>query len=261
MQETGLQLVEQIKPTLIQLVRANMPSSATEDEAQRVLLREMSNLQTCVELNPALKTCSPNSYVNAIRQCICDNLSLSPSSGLVYLIPGRVKVGQEGNTDIYEWVMEYKPSANGKLSIARQTGRILDFTPPEPKFDSTGKVESISVSFLVPSFGEPRWQAMTYTAAHFEKWQAASAKKNKGAANANYTSWNKGIDPEFAGSKAISHGLKRLGINPNELSKQQPAPQSQQTASQPIRVEPARATINTEKVEDVPHTEINPDQL
>ena len=133
----------------------------------------------------------------------------------MYLVPGRVKVGQNGNQDVYEWVVKYDPTANGRLSMAFQSGAILDVKRPSFTFDAAGKLETVTVEFLVPSFPSPRWEQITFGEMHFTKWRNASAAKNKGAANMNYSSWMGGIDPEFASTKAIRHGLSKRGSNLN----------------------------------------------
>ena len=203
---SNITILQENKPTLTQLVMVNMPSGTTEEEAQRVALKEISNFEMILTTKPDIGGCTPLSILLAVKQTICDNLSLAPSAGLVYLIPSKV-----GN----DWVATYLPTANGLLSMAYQSGAILDNKRPVVTFDGTGKVDSVTVEFLVPSHPQPRWESITFNDVHFKKWRDASAKKNKGAANANYTSWNGGIDPEFAGTKAIKHGLNKRGSNGN----------------------------------------------
>lgn len=220
---TALELLSENKPTLTQLVLVNMAPGSTELDAQRVALKEISNFETIVQLKPDLAGCTPLSVLLAVKQTICDNLTLAPSAGLVYLIPSKV------NND---WVATYLPTANGLLSMAYQSGAILDNKRPVLTFDGEGKVETVTVEFLVPSYPQPRWEAITFGKTHFKKWMDASAAKNKGTANRNYTSWNGGIDPEFAGTKAIRHGLNKRGSNANAPRK---------TDNGTIKFEPATA--------------------
>lgn len=221
-QETALQVLEKSKLTLETLALAYMPLDATKEQAQRKIIREIANVEQWLRTKPDLKAVcetqsGKESMVYAVKQCIQDGLTLSQSADLAYLIPGKVKTGQNGNQDLYEWVVNYEPTANGLLSMARQSGRIFDHERPICEYDAvTGSVLSVTVKFLVPSFGQPRWETVTFGAGHFSKWKAASLKKN-GAANANYTSFNGGIDPEFAGSKAIIHGLNKRGMNMEEV--------------------------------------------
>jgi len=203
---SNITILHENKPTLTQLVMVNMPQGTTEEEAQRVAVKEISNFEMILQTKPDLAGCTPMSILLAVKQTICDNLTLAPSSGLVYIIPSKV-----GN----DWVATYLPTANGLLSMAYQSGAILDNKRPVITFDSEGKVDTVTVEFLVPSHPEPRWEVITFNKVHFKKWMDASIKKNRGSANANYTSWNGGIDPEFAGTKAIRHGLNKRGSNMN----------------------------------------------
>ncbi len=262
--ETGLTILESNKPTLTQLVLVNMPHGTTTEEAQRMALKEISNFQMLAQLKPDLMACTPTSVLLAVKQCICDNLTLAPSSGLVYLVPSRVKVGQNGTQDVYDWILTYDPTANGRLSIARQSGRILDNKRPAVTYDGEGKVDTVTVEFLVPSFPQPRWEVITFTKTHFQKWMQASARKNKGNPNPNYLSWNGSIDPEFAGTKAIRHGLGKLGTNMNESNRTMPgAPLKYEPVSnvmQEAQEENADEGKGYVNFEELPQTEPNTNQ-
>lgn len=226
MENNQLQILESDRATLARLCQINMPGASLE-EAERMALKEITNLEMILTMNPDLAVCNKVSMLQTIKQSINDNLTLAPSAGLVYLYPSHVKVGfdKAKNCDIKEWVMVYDPTANGRLSRARQAGRVLDCKKPSPKFDATGKVESITVEFLVPSYPSPRWEVITFYQWNFDRWRDASAAKRgkeKGA-SAQYTKHNGGIDPEFAAAKALRHGLAKLGVNMNERPNTVPA--------------------------------------
>ncbi len=220
--KTGLTLLQENKPTLAQLILVSMPKGTTIEEATNVAIKEISNYEMLVSMKPDLKDCNALSVLHAVKQCINDGLTLSQSAGLVYLLPTKVKVGQNGSQDIYDWALSYDPTANGRLSIAYQSGSILDHKNPKVTYSVDGKVESVTFEFLVPSYGEPRWEVISFDKIYFQRWMAASAKKNKGNANMNYTSFNGGIDPEFAKAKAIRHGLGKRGTNLNGKRHQVP---------------------------------------
>lgn len=214
----SLILLNESLPTLTKLFLVNMPEGTTDLQAQRKATREVMNMEAIIALKPDLGMCDATSIVLAVKQCIADNLTLAPAAGLVYLYPQKVQVGTDSsNAKIYKQVMVYDPTAEGRISIARQSGSILDHERPVCKFDHEGKVESVSFTFLVPSYGGARWQTVTFGLSDFEKWKQKSASKFGGNANGNYTSWKGSIDPEFAGSKAIRHALKKLGTNKNEV--------------------------------------------
>lgn len=235
MENNSLQILENNLPTLATLALSHMPGK-TKEEAEQVAMREIANYAMLEQMNSSLKPCTNLSKLLLVKQVINDNLSLSQSAGLVYTVPSRVKVGQNGNQDVYEWVVTYDPTANGRLSIAYQAGTILDHKRPEIKFDGNGKVESVTWEYLLNVRPSGRWESVTFNQTNFEKWQRASAAKNKGTANGNYTNWNGGIDPEFAGTKAIRHGLKKLGTNIN-------APKAFLPSEAPIKYEPISSVM------------------
>lgn len=205
--------------TLTQLALINMKPGSSKEDALLLVVKEKTNIELIMSTRPELSECSGNSIIQAIKQCINDNLTLSPSAGLVWLYPRNIQVGvdKKTNAKIYENVVVYDPTANGRLSIARQSGTILDHKRPYCVYDSTGKVEKVVFEILVPSYPHPRWEALEYGAAYFERWKKAAINKSSSKTTpALYTSWNGGIDPEFAGSKAIRHGLNKRGTNMNE---------------------------------------------
>lgn len=212
-----IQVLEDNKPTLTQLILVNMPKGSDELDAQRLVMREIANFEMILALRPELQACDKTSVLLAVKQCISDNLTLAPSAGLVYLYNGKVRVGTDGaNQAIYKEVLVYDPTSEGEISIARQAGSLLDHKRPVCSYNSEGQVQSVSFEFLVPSYGGPRWEKVTFDTSNFEKWKQKSGAKFGGRPNANYTSWKGGIDPEFAGSKAIKHALKKRGTNKNE---------------------------------------------
>lgn len=217
---------KELMPLLTKLALANMKEGTTQEQAERTVTREVSNLEAILNENPELAACTTNSKIQALKNCINNNLSLAPSANLVYLIPGQITVGVDSaNQPIKEWVVKYKPTANGNLSIARQAGRVFDYRY-STVYDNDGHVHSITVIYLIPTVGGTRWSdPYVFMKPHFNKWKKAAIAKNNGKCPANYTSWNQddkfqngSIDPDFALSKAINHSLKRLGTNMNEVA-------------------------------------------
>lgn len=221
-------------PKLAQIICLNKPNLSL-DRAESLAKKEIFNFMALANKKPDLLGCTPLSIALAVQSAIIDNLTLAESAGLVYLIPGRVKVGVNGNTDVYEWQVNYSPTANGLISIAMQSGSILDHKRPVCTYDASGKVETVTFEYLKPSYGAPRWESVTFNKIHFERLRIKSGNKNGGLdkANPNYTSWQGGIDPEFAGTKAIKHALNKLGTNPNAPNVQQPY----QVISEPIHTQ------------------------
>lgn len=204
--------------TLAKIALINLPEGSSVEKAQRIVMKEIVNFEMACVLKPELANLDKQSIVIAVKQCIADNLTLSPNAGLVYLYPGKVCVGVNGaNAKVYKDILIYEPTAEGKISIARQAGIILDHKRPLVEFDSTGKVNSVTFEFFLNALPKPRWEIVKFDTNDFERWKQKSAAKFNGTPNANYTSFKGGIDPEFARAKAIKHGLKKRGTNSNEV--------------------------------------------
>lgn len=270
--ETALTVLEANMPSIIQMALAFMPKGSTQDDAMRRVAREVAAVEQLWRMKPELAGCKKDSFVYAVKQCIQDGLTLAPSAGLAYIIPSKIKTGTAGSSDVYEWVAVYEPTGEGMLSMARQAGRIFDNTRPECIYDESGRVMSVTVSFLIPSHNSTRWDTVTFGPGHFNKWQKASHKKNcygkpdadhvtLNYANANYTSFNGGIDPEFAGTKAIVHGLAKRGINMDEPQREiQAAPQKWPTKNNmEMFQKELQSTRVASVIEDVSHKEIKLD--
>lgn len=251
----GLIILRENVPTLEALIRMNSPAGVSNDAIKAKALEELSHFQMLSLQKPDILDCEPLSILLAVKQVIKKNLSLDPSQGLVYTMVGSVK-NKEGK---HIKVLETPETANGKISVARQCGRILDLKRPRISYNDNGQCSKIVVEFLVPSIPAPRWEVIEFTEHNFKKWQRASHVKNSRGykqdsgkpapdankmnyANALYTSWNGGIDPEFAATKAIRHSLNKLGTNVNEMPTKGPV-----SKMEPV-ISPSAA--NSEAVED-----------
>lgn len=227
----GLTILKENVPTLEALIRMNSPTGMSENTIKAKALEELSHFQMLSLQKPEILDCEPLSILLAVKQVIKKNLSLDPSQGLVYTMVGSVK----NKSGQYIKVLETPETANGKISVARQCGRILDLKRPQISYNDKGQCVKVVVEFLVPSIPSPRWEVIEFTEQNFKKWQKASHVKNSRGyrqdsgkvapdaekmnyANALYRSWNNAIDPEFAATKAIRHGLNKLGTNINEMT-------------------------------------------
>lgn len=196
--------------------------------------QEIAYLEAQAMRMPVIMQCEPISVVLAVKAVLKQNLSLDPYAGLVYIKSRSVNIGTM-QAQNWKKVLEIEPTANGKISIARQCGRILDIKRPQvTKNAATGQINGVSVDILLPSYKEPRWETFTFDEDDFYRWCRASHKENARSwkkdsgkaepdnntfnyANENYTNFKGGIDPEFARAKAIKHALKKLGTNQSEL--------------------------------------------
>jgi hypothetical protein len=217
-------------------------NTSKEVDVQTLALQELQYLQQIGLTNPAIYECEPFTVVMAIKSVLKKNLTLDPDQGLVYVKTRNYKV-QENGREVWKKSLDITESANGRISVARQCGRLLDLERPEVIKDANGKVIGVKAKFLVPSYDanmkrSTRWKEVEFDESDFERWRRFSHKENRRSydnakpeyrtnkpvpddttlnyANPLYTSWKGGIDPEFSRAKAIVHGLKKLGTNANE---------------------------------------------
>jgi hypothetical protein len=220
-----LEIVRKEQSTLEHLLKINARPGA---DLSAIVSQEIMYLEALAFSKPDILKCEPQSIVLAMRSVIKSNLSLDPYAGLVYVKTRSVNTGTKQAPN-WKSVLEITPTCNGLISIMRQEGRILDYTNPQVEKDSSGKVIKVSMRLLLPSYGSPRWEDYSFDEGDFMRWRKASHKDNSrnqqnvdntslNFANANYTSFNGGIDPEFARAKCIRHSLKKLGRNPNETA-------------------------------------------
>lgn len=222
---THLEVVKNELPEIQALISLN---SKPGTDVATIAKQELVYLEELALYNPVILDCEPLSIVLAVKRVMKQNLTLDPDAGLVYVTTRNVKVG-----DTWKKALKINPSANGLISINRQTGNILDFTRPKVDKDASGKVVGVSMRLLLPSTPEPRWEDYEFDESDFRRWQVASHKENSRGykdgsgkpkpdantlnyANPNYTNFNGGIDPEFARAKCIRHSVKKLGTNVNE---------------------------------------------
>jgi hypothetical protein len=185
---------------------------------------ELAYLDSMLITSPWIKECAPITIATAIRYVLRNNLSFDPNAGLVYVTPRSVK---QANGAAPIKIMEIQPTANGRLSIARQSGLVLDHKIPKVTKNAEGMVIAVSFEVLKPTVGGTRWETVEFDESDFNKWKKKSHTQNAfgktdadlrklNYANENYSNFHGGIDPEFARAKAIKHGLKKLGINTSE---------------------------------------------
>lgn len=216
--------------TIVKVMSIGMPKDL---DVAAMVENEIFNLEIlAATTKPEIKDCLPVTIVTAVRNALRKGLSLNPDDGLVYIKTRSVKVG-----GAYKKALEISETANGIISVARQAGRILDIKRPTVTFtkndELNGMVIGVSVEVLKPSTPSPRWETISFSGADFKRWAIASHKENARSwrqdsgkpspdinvlnyANQHYTSWNGGLDPEFARAKAIRHALKKLGTNLSE---------------------------------------------
>jgi hypothetical protein len=219
-QETGLmaKLTEQV-PTFKQLALIN---GIAPEKAEAIVIQEVEFIRESALANPDIMKCAPQTVLFVVKRAIKNNLTLDPQAGLMYLKTRNVNVSTDPNQPQWVKVLEAQETCNGILSKCRMTGRIIDHKLPQVEFNEAGKCVGVTFEFQLPN---GRWETAKFTEYDFERWGNASHKeRSRGKQDANtkdyrnvlYTAWRGGIDPEMAKAKAIRHGLKKLGTNPNE---------------------------------------------
>lgn len=269
MENRPVTITDIIKPELPAIEALLLLSGNEPTNIQTMALQELSYLEQHISLKPDLMQCTAQSIILAVRNVMRKNLSLDPNAGLVYIKSRNQNIAPYGQPDKWIKVLEIEETANGIISFNRQFGRVLDYTRPVVTKDNNGKVVGVSMKILLPSYPEPRWEERDFDESDFLRWRKYSHKENKKSfrpnkgkpepndetlnyANALYTAWKDGIDPEFARAKCIKHSFKKLGTNPNEIA--------QRTIhipkSSPI-IDPNIAYAEAEDDNFTPHEEIN----
>jgi len=213
---TALSVLKEQQPTLQAITLFNY---GPDKDVSSIVANEITYLEGIALTKPELLTCEPISVVMAMKFVLKNNLSFDPNAGLVYVTTRSIPLEKGLNGEVTKWgkVLEAIPSCEGLLSIAYQCGKIIDHERPSVKKDDKGKVIEVTFRYMKPSPTGPRWVDVPFDESDFKRWSAACLKQNKGkSTNANYSSFNEGIDPEFARAKSIRHALKKLGTNANE---------------------------------------------
>ena len=199
-------------PELIKVAKVVFPKW-TDEQIENYVLSELSFLKERLQLNEGLQECTAESLLQCVKKSLLDNVSLNTASNLVYIQKGSVKLNNQ-----YVAVAQYGLSPEGKISVTRQSGMVLDITRPKLKKNPDGKIIGGTIEILKPSTPQPRWEEIEFDESDINRWMAASTKKNNGKTNPLYTNGVAGgIDSEFMRSKILKHALgKGLGTNKNE---------------------------------------------
>jgi hypothetical protein len=217
----NLQLINQSTATLIKVAQVVNPQW-DDTAAERYVLSELSFLKERILNDYGLNECTDESLIQCVRKALRDNVSLNKSANLVYVQPQSVQ--QSDGT--YVKVAHYSLTVEGKISIAKQSGELLDITRPKLYRNSDGRIIRGEVEVLKPSYPKPRWETIDFDESDIKRWQDASTKKNNGKTNPLYvTGPGGGIDSEFMRAKIIKHALsKGFGINFNKIGLQKTNP-------------------------------------
>lgn len=207
-------LFTQEQNTIQAVLGLHAPAGA---DLKALAIQELDFLQMHMAVKPFIADCEAITVIQAVKYTLKNNLSLDPNAGLVYLMPSSAKVG-----DVWKKILEIKPTAEGRISIAKQAGTLIYNKRPQVEKDANGKVVRAFVEMLFPCGNTSIWETIEIDESDFKRFRTASHTKNsKGKQDAStvdysnklYTSFNGGIDPEFARSKVVSVALKKRGTN------------------------------------------------
>lgn len=186
--------------------------------AKSLAEKEAYHLAQLMADNADLQNIPPAALMMEMRKIPLQGVTLDPTLRLAYLIiqdkaKGKVSLEVNGRG------MAVQAIAQGIIKTINTEcifeGDKTEYVDKEvviiPTFKAGSKVIGGICSITWP---DGKITQEYFREGHIKSWESRSAKKFYGRANANYTSFNGGIEPGFMQSKMLKHKLNRLGINP-----------------------------------------------
>jgi recombinational DNA repair protein RecT len=195
--------------------------------AEAIFHAETFHYLKLINENQGVRECEPLSLYGCFVDMAVNGLSFDPTKKLCYIMPGNVNVGTK---ETPQWVKRASLAISpyGELAIRQRDGQIKYADNPVIVYDG---------DVFKPFVGEDGQKRVQYelninhgstivgafirlvrndgtTDVHWllkediERLKGYSEKKNRGYANALYSSQNGGIDPGFLGAKMIKHAFK-----------------------------------------------------
>lgn len=203
------------------------------NHAEMVFNQEKYHFLRQISSSQGLRACETLSLYGCFMDCAVNGLSFDPSKKLAYIIPGSVNVGSK---DQPQWVQRatLEASPYGELAIRMVQKQLRYADNPVVVYEGDhfepieeNGVKSVNYRLNVNHgtkiiaafirlvrrdgtidykwFMEPDWTRL----------QAASAKKNRGTANALYSSNGGQIDVGFLEAKLLKHAFRSMPkVNP-----------------------------------------------
>ncbi len=195
---------------------ADQARDLAEKEAYHLsqMMCDSEDLRTIATKNPAV-------LLMEMRKIPLLGVSLDPTLKLAFLIvqdkaAGKVQLEVTGRGKVVQAIAQ---------GLVRSVDITIVFEGDEVKSNPAGQL------YVVPNFGKQDtakvtggWITITwpdgritqdiYKQSHIENWRKRSEARFRGNANANYQSFNGGIEPGFLGAKMLKHKLDKIGINP-----------------------------------------------
>lgn len=198
-----------------------------KDVAQSMFHAEKFHFLKRINESADLRACEPLSLYGVFVDIAVNGLSLDPTKKLVYIIPGSVNIGSK---DSPVWVKRasLEISPQGELSIRQRDGQlkyadnvviVYEGDTFEPGIGQDGKkyvnykLNASHTTTIMGAFirivrldGSVDFQWLLRE--DIARLKGYSERKNKGHANALYSSNNGQIDTGFLAAKMIKHAFK-----------------------------------------------------
>lgn len=195
-------------------------------QADMMYQAEKLYFRKIISTNKDLKECDPLTLYGAFLECAVNGLSFDPNKKLAYLLPSNVNVGTK-EAPVWAKHAAMVISPYGELGIRQMNGQIKSADNPvivyegdvfEPSETPTGKQVKYVLNVnhgtkIIGAFIKITREDLSIDyswllQSDIDRLKGYSERKNKGHANALYTSMNGGIDPGFLGAKMIKHAFK-----------------------------------------------------
>lgn len=188
---------------------------------------ELYHFTKKVQENQDLQKCTRLSLYGAFLDVAVQGLSFDPNKKLAYLIPENVNLGTKDDPK-WEKRAAMKISPYGELALRQQCGQIKYADDPvivyegdffEVAIQGGSKVvnyksslprksNKIIAGFLRIVKNDDSVDFFVIDQPGIDRLKGYSERKNRGQANALYSSCNGGIDPGFFGAKLIKHAFQ-----------------------------------------------------
>jgi recombinational DNA repair protein RecT len=187
-------------------------------QAKSLAEKEAYHLAQLMSENSDLANIPPSALVMEIRKIPLQGVSLDPTLKLAYLLiqdksKGKVSLEITGRGKAVQAIAQnIIRSINAEVIFeGDEIGSHNGLLHIIPKMNSKSKVVG---GILTIIWSDGRSTQDVFRESHIDSWRNRSAKRFNGKANANYTSFNGGMEPGFIQSKMLKHKLDRVGINP-----------------------------------------------
>ena len=196
---------------------------------EQMYVREKFHFNRLLHENPSLQECSKLSLYGCFLDMAVNGLTLDQSGRpQVYLLPSCAKVKLSDGKEAWEKRATLSITAYGEVYMRQRAGQIKHVDNPvivydgdvfeastdengQKKIKYTAKLPRVSnkpvAAFIRITRNDGSIDIQWMVESDWQRLSAYSAKRNKGQANALYSSNNGGIDTGFLENKMIKHAF------------------------------------------------------